>query len=162
MQIKSHSFFHTNLALSHNETLICIRQALLPQESLVLDWYSYDDNITCQADERRHLENPEVPSQVCWDLWPTHVVYVAPCWGEEGSYQSKFCLWPANWSFAFLRAEKCSFSSLLQSLVPTHRTGVGLRPIASVWDARTLPGYFVMLKLLQKVIGLCKEEKRDS
>lgn len=65
--MKSLSFFHTNLALSHNETLICIRLELLPQESLVLDPFPYDENIACRADGEGVPANPEVPSQICWD-----------------------------------------------------------------------------------------------
>lgn len=69
--MKSHSFFHTNLALSRNETLICTRRALPPQESLVLDRFPYDENIACRADGEGVPANPEVPSQICWDPWPT-------------------------------------------------------------------------------------------
>lgn len=156
--MKSHGFCHTDFVLCPSETLACIRQPLPWQESLTSS-ICFPGIRTSFAKQKGEI--PSTLRGVLPDLLgpPSHSCSVC-VWHCAGLRKALISAnYVSDWQTDVLHFSVLSNAIFLSCYNHKYQSigqEMGLRPIISGWDAQTLLGYFVTLKLSQKVKCLCK------
>lgn len=160
--MKSHGFCHTDFVLCPSETLTCIRQPLLPQVSLrsSTNFPRIRTSFSKQKGDipskpRGHLPNLLGP------LTHSSGVCVWHCAGLRKALISVNYVsdWQTDVSY-FSVLSNVIFLSFYNHKYPSTEREWDWGPSHLVEMLKLC--YFVTLKLLQKVKGLCKEETRWS